>query len=352
MHVAIIGVGAMGCLFGARLSQVAQVTLLGHWPAQLAALRQNGLRFIGPDGRSQTVPLAATDDPAFAMEAWASSDAPFASEDANSSLQDGPTAVPADLALILVKSHQTAHAAELARQILSPSGVALTLQNGVGNLEQLTAVLGQNRANLGITSEGAALLEPGVVRHAGSGHTTIANSSETAVPPQKIVELFQAAGFATSLSTTVDGLVWGKLAVNAGINPLTAVLQVPNGFLAENPAARELMALAAQEVATVAAAQNIPLPFADAAAQALAVAQATASNHSSMWQDLANGRPTEIEAICGAVVAAGRRLGVATPVNLVLQTAVRQAEQGNWPDAGTPEDILQLLQRKITDFAD
>ena len=100
-----------------------------------------------------------------------------------------------------------------------------------------------------------------------------------------------------------------------------------------------------------ATAQNIQLPFADAAAQALAVAQATAANHSSMRQDLANGRPTEIGAICGAVIAAGRRFGVPTPVNSVLQTAVRQAEQGTWPDA-TPDETLRLLQRKITGFAD
>ncbi|MCA9919673.1 MAG: ketopantoate reductase family protein, partial [Anaerolineales bacterium] len=321
MRLAIIGIGAMGCLFGAKLSQVAEVTLVGHWPAQLTALRARGLHFIGPDGRSQTISLQVTDNP--------------------------QTAVPADLALILVKSYQTAQATEISRQLLSPNGVALTLQNGVGNLEQLTAVLGQNRTNLGITSEGAALLEPGVVRHAGTGHTHIADSSETAVPPQEIVKLFETAGFATSLSANVDGLVWGKLAVNAGINPLTAVLQVPNGFLAENPAARELMTLAAQEVAAVAAAQNIQLPFADAAAQALAVAQATAPNHSSMRQDLANGRPTEIGAICGAVVAVGQRLGVATPVNLVLQTAVQQAEQGTWPNAPTPEATLQLLKERL-----
>ena len=326
MRVAIIGIGAMGCLFGAKLSHVADVTLIGHWPAQLAALQKTGLQFIEPDGRSHTIKLAATNKP--------------------------QTAAPADLALILVKSYQTQQAAETAKQLLAPQGVALTLQNGVGNLEQLTTVLGQKRTNLGITSEGAALLEPGVVRHAGSGHTHIADTQNTAVPPQKIVELFEAAGFITTLSANVDGLVWGKLAVNAGINPLTAVLQVPNGFLADNPTARELMTLAAQEVAAVAAAQNITLPFADAAAQALAVAQATAANHSSMRQDLANGRPTEIGAICGAVVAAGQRLGVPTPVNLVLQTAVQQAEQGIWPNATTPEATLQLLQRKIIDFAD
>jgi 2-dehydropantoate 2-reductase len=195
-------------------------------------------------------------------------------------------------------------------------------------------------------------LEPGVVHHAGTGHTYIANSGETAVPPQEIVALLQAAGFQTSLAANTAGLVWGKLAINAGINPLTAVLQVPNGFMAENETARRLMQQAAEEVAQVAAAQNIQLPFADAAAQALAVAKATAANHSSMRQDLVNGRATEIAAICGAVIEYGRRFGVPTPVNLVLQTAVQQAEQGIWLDAPTPEAILQLLNKKILQTQD
>ena len=321
MRVAIVGIGAMGCLFGAKLSRVTRVTLVGNWPAQLTALRGHGLHFIQPDGRSQTYHLTVTNDPQMAA--------------------------PADLALILVKSHQTRQAAETAQRLLSANGAALTLQNGLGNLERLTAVLGRHCANLGITSEGAALLEPGVVRHAGVGYTYIADSAETAIPPQEIVALFQAAGFQTSLAADTDGLVWGKLAINAGINPLTAVLQVPNGFLAENDAAQRLMQQAAAEVAQIAQAQGIQLPFPDAAAQALMVAQATAANHSSMWQDLTNGRPTEIAAICGAVVAYGRRFGVATPVNVVLQTAVQQAEQGIWPKASTPEVVLQRLNDQI-----
>src|SRR5690606_40431702 len=121
----IIGIGAMGCLFGAKLSQVAEVTLVGHWPAQLAALREHGLRLIDPDGRSHTLRLSATANP--------------------------KTAAPADLALILVKSYQTPQAAATAQQLLAAHGVALTLQNGLGNWEQLTAVLGPHRASLGIT---------------------------------------------------------------------------------------------------------------------------------------------------------------------------------------------------------
>jgi 2-dehydropantoate 2-reductase len=305
MRVAIVGIGAMGCLFGAKLSQVAEVTLLGHWPAQLTALREQGLTLIQPDGRSQTIHLAVSNKP--------------------------KTAAPVDLALILVKSHQTKQAAETARQLLTSDGVALTLQNGLGNVEQLTAILGRRRTNLGITSEGATLIEPGVVRHAGVGQTHIAQQPQSAVPVQEIVALFQAARFQTRLAKDADSLLWGKLAINAGINPLTAVLQVPNGFLASNKAARTLMQMAAEEVAQVAAAQNIQLPFADVAAATLRVAEATASNHSSMWQDVDQGRPTEIEAICGAVVDYGRRLAIPTPMNQLLLTAVRQVEQGSHP---------------------
>lgn len=316
MRVAIVGIGAMGCLFGAKLSQVAEVTLIGHWPAQLKALREDGLRFIQPDGRSQTIQLAVTNHP--------------------------ETAAPADLALILVKSRQTAQAAEIAKQLLHSDGLALTLQNGLGNLEKLTAVLSHRQTNLGITSEGATLLAPGSVRHAGAGQTYIAQQPDAAVPAQEITALFQRAGLQTSLAADVTGLIWGKLAVNAGINPLTAILQVANGFLAENKAARRLMQQAAAEVAQVAAAQHIQLPFADVGAEALRVAQATANNHSSMWQDVAQGRPTEIEAICGAVVAYGRQYSIPTPVNEVLLTAVRQIEQGNWTNKQTA-DAMDLL---------
>lgn len=320
MQIAIIGIGAMGCLFGAKLSQVAEVTLFGHWPAQLAALQTAGLELITPDGRTQTTPLHATNSP--------------------------PSVPSAHLALILVKSSQTAKAAQVAQQLLAKDGVALTLQNGLGNLETLTAVLGQDRTLIGTTSEGATIVQPGTVRHAGAGQTFIAASPETAVTNQ-IVELFQAAGFQTSLAANTRSLIWGKLAVNAGINPLTAVLQVPNGFLVHNEIAQNIMARAASEVAQVAAAQAIPLPFADTAVQALAVAQATAANQSSMHQDLAQGRPTEIEAICGAVVAYGRRHHIPTPVNQVLRTAVRQAEQGSLPIFPTPEDALQWLTEQI-----
>jgi 2-dehydropantoate 2-reductase len=220
----------------------------------------------------------------------------------------------ADLVLLLVKSYQTMAAVSIVRELMVPGALALTLQNGLGNLELLQTEVGEARASAGVTSEGANIVRPGVVRHAGRGITYLAGDrmAETAA-------LFREAGFETHVKESVAGLVWGKLAINAGINPLTALLRQPNGFLAENPAARELMQRAAREVATIAPAYiGDEFPYADAGAAALQVAMATSANMSSMLQDVLNGRPTEIDAITGAVVRLAMECGVPAPTNVFL----------------------------------
>lgn len=287
MRVLVIGIGAMGCLFAGRLSPCAEVTMLGRWPEQVRALRENGLTLIDPAGETSTIPVQVATETAGLP--------------------------PVDLVLVLVKSYQTERAAQQAAAVLGEEGVVLTLQNGIGNREKLAAAVGPGRALAGTTSDGANVVRPGVVRHAGYGQTYL--GGERLRP---VVDLFRAAGFRTEVTDNVQGLLWGKLAVNAGINPLTALLRLPNGYLAENPTARALMIAAADETATVAQAKGIVLADADAGQRALEVAQATAENFSSMLQDVQNGRETEIEAITGAVVRAGREAGVPVPVNTLL----------------------------------
>lgn len=298
MRIGIIGSGAMGSLFAARLSTATDVVMVGHWAAQLTAVQADGLTLQTPDGRSRHYHIQATDD---------------------------PTAVaPVDIALILVKSWQTTRAAREADVLLLPNGVAVTLQNGLGNRETVAATLGAARVTLGTTTQGATMVAPGTVRHAGRGPTHLAVTDETAAAVTQLSALLNDAGIDTHLSTDVAGLLWGKLAVNAAINPLTALLRVRNGFLADNEAARQMMRRAADEVAAVAKAQAIPLPFSDAAQQALTVARATATNRSSMLQDVLRGAPTEIEAICGAVVRIGQSHHVPTPVNETLLQLVQE----------------------------
>jgi 2-dehydropantoate 2-reductase len=330
MKITIIGLGAMGSLFAGRLSHLANITLFGHWQEQLAVLKEQGLTLIHPDGRQSQHPVQATNDP--------------------------DKLATADLILVLVKSPYTAAAASTAAQALKSDGLALTLQNGLGNLEMIAGRVGANRAAQGITSEGAAVPRPGIVRHAGPGQTYLASGQVDGRPAgqkrlgqlQEVTALFNQAGFETELVQSAGSLLWGKLAVNAGINPLTALLQVTNGFLVENEDARWLMSQAAAEVAAVAQALGIALPYPDAAGRALQVAQATAANFSSMAQDIARGSLTEIDAICGVVVQEGRRLGIPTPINQTLYDLVRRQTAGeNWQAAldQLPAGIRQRLVR-------
>ncbi len=292
MRLTIAGTGAMACLVGAKLAPLADVTLLGTWPEGVAAVRAGGVRLV-EGGREAAIALRATHDPA--------------------------ECAGTELALVLVKAWQTERAARQLAACLSSGGVALTLQNGLGNLERLQEALGPERAALGITAQGATLLGPGQVRMGGAGLTTVGEHPRVGAA----VELLRAAGFEVRLAGQVESLVWGKLAINAGINPLTALLRVPNGALLGSPERVELMEAAARETAAVAARKGIPLPFPDPALRVREVARDTAANRSSMLQDVERGRPTEIDAINGAIAREAAALGLPAPVNTVLWKLVR-----------------------------
>lgn len=285
----IVGTGALACLFAARFSAAGlPVRMLGSWPEGLEALRCYGVRVHRPDGSQSVYPVQVV--------------APH----------EPPAAGP--YALVLVKTWQTGAAARRLAPYLSPDGLALTLQNGLGNLEVLSGVLGQERATAGATTAGATLEAPGLVRPAGEGMIALENNARL----DGLAGRLEAAGFAVQRHERIDSLLWGKLVINAAINPLTAVLGLPNGALLERPAARSLMCDLAVETAAVAAARGIDLPFDDPASTAEEVARRTDSNLSSMLQDVRRGAPTEIEAICGAVVKAAGEVGIPAPLNEVF----------------------------------
>ncbi len=305
LNIAIFGIGAMGTLFGSRLDSLAHVTLFGNWPEQIAALRHEGLTVTQPDGTQSHHMLAVTNN-----------------------LREMP---PADIALVLVKSHQTAKVAQQVAKILRPNGLAITLQNGLGNLEELVTIIGKKRTTLGVTAQGATILAPGQLRHAGFGTTYLALTPSRKKQLHEVADLFNAASIETTLVDNPDSIVWGKLAINAGINPLTALLELPNGALTEDETLRGVMSAAANEVAKVAAALGVRLPFSDAASRTAEVCRSTATNRSSMLQDMKRSAPTEIDAICGVVVRFGQRLGVPTPVNERLLHLVHAKEAGRRP---------------------
>jgi 2-dehydropantoate 2-reductase len=285
----IVGTGAMACLFAARFSAAGiPFSMLGTWQEGLLALVQDGVRLVEADGSELVYPVQATNQPRYCSGAR--------------------------YALVLVKSWQTARAARQLAECLAPDGVALTLQNGLGNREVLAEILGSPRVALGVTTVGANLLGPGRVSPAGQGVTTL--SAHPRLTP--LADLLRASGLIVESAPDANALLWGKLVINAAINPLTALLGVPNGELLARREARALMAAVAREAASVAVAQGIGLPYPDPVVATETIARRTATNRSSMLQDVLRGAPTEIDAINGAIVRAGAQMGVPTPINRTL----------------------------------
>jgi 2-dehydropantoate 2-reductase len=189
----------------------------------------------------------------------------------------------------------------------------------MGNLEKLREKLGEDRAALGVTTTGATLLEPGLVRMGGMGPTHIVPQERL----KRMVHWFRQTGFTVEESRDLQSLLWGKLVINAGINPLTAILRVPNGELLARRDAAWLMCAAAREAVAVAEAKGVDLPFEESELEVMNVAQRTAKNHSSMYQDILRGAPTEIDAICGSIVEEGSKHGVPTPINETFLHLIR-----------------------------
>ncbi len=299
MDILIVGTGALATLFAARLTASGQrVTMLGTWKDGLDALCQDGARLIDADGHEQNYAVYATNHP--------------------------EECVGTKYAVVLVKSWQTERAARQLKECLAEDGLAVTLQNGIGNREILANQLGERRVALGATTTGATLLGPGLVKAGGEGIISI--EAHPTLGPME--EALKSAKFNVEIVEDARSLVWGKLIINAAINPLTALFRVQNGELLNRPTAHALMRALAEEAATVASGEKVKLPFSDPVAAVEDVARKTAANQSSMLQDVVRNAPTEIDAICGAITRTGEKHHIPTPLNEACWQLVQALVEG------------------------
>jgi 2-dehydropantoate 2-reductase len=301
MRIVVMGAGSMGCLLGGYMARAEhEVFLVDTQAERTEAIQTGGIAVEGVGGD-------------FDVEASA-----------------GPTYpgdAPPDLVLVCVKAYDTAQAASDCAEFLGPDTEVLTLQNGVGNIERLAHTLPREQLLGGTTSLGANLLAPGRVHHAGEGDTFIGDVyGERSDRAEKIAALFTAARLPATVAEDIHALIWSKLAVNVGINALTALLRVRNGQLLAAEGATKVMECAVSECIAVAEESGVELVAETVMATVKDVARRTASNRSSMLMDTLGNRRTEIDSINGAVVRRGRELGVAVPVNETLTHLVLATE--------------------------
>ncbi|MCP4682323.1 MAG: 2-dehydropantoate 2-reductase, partial [Desulfobacterales bacterium] len=229
MRFLVVGPGAMGCLFAARLKKAGHAVTLFDYKAKRAGLiSRQGINVEGISGEySLKVPAVS----------------------------DAISEIP-DAALICVKANQTRQAAEDIRPWLSPETRIVTLQNGLGNLEILQEIFGEERVLGGVTAEGSTLLGPGHVRHAGQGTTIIGPEGPAKSHVADLVSAFSESGFETRSADNVNELIWGKLIINVGINALTAITRLKNGRLPDIKGTRMVLEQAVREAVAVADAKG------------------------------------------------------------------------------------------------
>ncbi|MFD1565361.1 ketopantoate reductase family protein [Haloarchaeobius amylolyticus] len=297
MEIVVFGAGSLGSLVGGLLARNHDVTLVAR-EAHASAIRESGLRLEGAvDGPPCVSPAATTDG----------------------------TGLEADLVVVTVKSFDTAVAAD--RLATGSIEAVLSLQNGMGNETTLATQL-EAPVLAGTATYGAILQEPGVVECTGRGEIVLGpRDGGSSALAEQVGEAFLAAGLETTVADDMPRRLWEKLAVNAGINPVTALTATENGAVLAEPATA-LARAATRETARVARACDVSLSNREALAAMEAVAEATAANTSSMAQDVVAEQRTEIDAINGYVVERAAKNGLEVPTNRTLTALIRTWERG------------------------
>jgi len=309
MKIAIIGAGAMGSLFGSLLSKVSQPVLYDLNTPHVDVINRRGLLVSYPD-RTDTIHMRAvsTADDLEAMDA-----------------------------VILFVKHPYTQQALLdgLKKAITPSTLVVSLQNGLGNTELMQQVLDPAQIVYGFSTLTSDLVEPGHI------HVTCDLSLNTAMWPlnhqpspalERLCELMNQAGLNTTISANVEHDIWMKLLVNASLNSLCGILQQTVGQVVDLPESRQLLEHIVYETADVAHAKGLAISRDNALQHVLHVAERTRDHVPSMAIDIRNRKPTEIEAINGAIVRHGKALRVATPFTECTANLVRSLQQ-HYPTA-------------------
>ncbi len=301
-RIAVYGAGAVGCYFGALLAEAgAPVTLIGR-AAHVEAMRREGLLFDSP-GAIRRIRIAADTSPAAIHEA--------------------------QLVLVCVKTRDTADAARTLAPLLGAGAIVASMQNGVDNVPRMREAAGIDALGVAVYVA-ASMPAPGHLLHAGRGDLVIGEfgAQRVSTRAQMLAGWFERAGVPCRLEADVRGELWAKLVMNCAFNAISALTRSRYGAMIADAGTRALMREAIAECVAVAQADAVSIQDSDAQYEAaLRLGEAMTLASSSMNQDLAQRRLTEIDSINGYVVQRGAALGVPTPVNRALSTMVRLREQ-------------------------
>ncbi|ALU88924.1 2-dehydropantoate 2-reductase protein [Herbaspirillum rubrisubalbicans M1] len=293
MKVAVMGAGAVGCYFAGMLARAGHEVVLVGRPLHVEAFNTKGLR-LEAKTFDDTIAVQASTDPAIVAGA--------------------------DLVLFCVKSPDTETAGAQLRPHLAPDTLVLTLQNGTDNADRLRTVIPQPVA-AAVVYVATEMAGPGHVKHHGRGELVIEPSARS----QQAADALIAAGVPTEISDNVRGALWLKLIINCAYNALSAITQLPYGELVEGVGVLEVMNHLVNECKAVAAAEGVTLTG-DVEVAIRKIIETMPTQFSSTAQDVARGKPSEIDHLNGFIVRRGQAHGISTPVNLTVHALVKLIE--------------------------
>jgi len=302
-RVAVVGAGAVGCYFGGMLARAgAPVTLIGR-PPHVEAINRNGL-LIESVHFTERVSVSASNEIAAARDA--------------------------QLVLFSVKTVDTETAAKLLAPHLAPDTIVVSLQNGVDNAERIDFAAGI-QVIPAVVYIAAAITGPGQVKHLGRGDLVIGSLSPNEGPGKselaEVAATFERASVPCRISENVTVELWKKLVMNCAYNAISALSRMKYGHIAKDPGAIEVMKSVVMEAVAVGKAAGVEVSPETTMAAVLKLGETMPEAVSSTAQDIARGKPTEIDSLNGFLVRRGAELIVPTPVNETLASLVKLLEK-------------------------
>mgnify|MGYP000451986455 FL=1 len=296
MRITVIGAGAMGSIYGGRLSQHNEVILVDTNEKVVDQICKNGLK-IDENGTTDCYHPAA--------------------------LCDTSNEKPADLVILFVKALFSRSALENNRSLIGPDTRLMTLQNGAGHEDLLKEFVYEDRVIIGTTEDNGAVLDFGHVRRGGTGVTNVGMLTEDKDGfLGRLKETFDSCGFEVRIHENIQYLIWDKLFTNVSLSALTGILQVDMGYIAADEYTWKLCRQLIHETILTAAAAGLEFDEETVAEKVKKTSLNNPSGCTSIRADLRDGRRTEVDTISGAVVRAAKKYNVEVPghefvVNLV-----------------------------------
>ncbi len=299
MKIAILGAGAMGCIYGSRLSSANKVTLIDVNQTQVDTINRNGLTVI-EEHESHTYSIPAK--------------------------YSGDVSETFDMVIVFVKSIHTQNALQENHRIFGKDTIVVTLQNGAGNDRDIMKFVSPANIIIGTSKHNSVTKDFGVVSHTNAGATTIGSMADATATLLRVADIFSDAGLEVVVSDDIQRIIWSKLFINCSVNTLTALLETKIGFVTENNYAWDFAKRIIYEAVDVAEEDGTYFDRREVLEMVKNTCELAKDGYASMYQDRQKKVQTEIDKINGAIVNQARLYGVPTPYNALVVDLIHAVE--------------------------